>query len=90
MKCVLCRCIIVIRKVDKRIIMVAAINSISTKTPAWQSKCWAWAERKQPFEIHDMEAAHFMFCQELCAEYEYSYQYQCRRNESVAQFRPAG
>ena len=35
-----------------------------------------------------MEAAHFMFCQEICAEYDYTYQYRCQRSESVAQFKP--
>ena len=68
--------------------MVAAINSVSTKTSGWQDKCWAWAETKQLFEIRDMEASHFMFCQEICAEYNYTYLYHCRRDESVAQFKP--
>ena len=68
--------------------MVASINSITTKTAGWQSRCWHWAETKQPFEIHDMEAGHFMFCQELCAEYDYSYQYRCKGSESVAKFTP--
>jgi len=68
--------------------MVAALNSISTKAAGWQEKCWTWAEAKLPFEIRDMEASHFMFCQEICAEYEYTYQYRCRRSESVAQFKP--
>jgi hypothetical protein len=68
--------------------MVASINSISTKTTGWREKCWQWAELKQPFEIYDMEAAHFMFCQELCAEYDYFYRYRCKRNESVAKFTP--
>lgn len=68
--------------------MVASINSTSTQQAGWQSKCWAWAERRQPFEIRDMEAEHFMFCQELCAEYDYTYQYRCRRTESVAKFVP--
>jgi hypothetical protein len=35
-----------------------------------------------------MEASHFMFCQELCAEYDYSYEYRCKRKESVAKFTP--
>jgi len=68
--------------------MVASINSTSTKAERWQEKCWSWAETKQPFEIRDMEASHFMFCQELCAEYDYSYLYRCQRSESVAQFKP--
>ena len=29
-----------------------------------------------------------MFCQELCAEYDFSYQYRFRASESVAQFTP--
>ena len=68
--------------------MVAAINSISTRDAGWQEKCWHWAEAHQPFEIRDMEAAHFMFCQELCAEYSYAYHYRRQRAESVAQFKP--
>jgi hypothetical protein len=68
--------------------MVAAINSVSTKTAGWQDKCWAWAETKQLFEICDMQASHFLFCQEICAEYSYTYLYRCRRDESVAQFKP--
>jgi hypothetical protein len=68
--------------------MVASINSTSTKADQWQEKCWSWAETNQPFEIRDMEAAHFMFCQEICAEYDYTYQYRCQRSESVAQFKP--
>jgi hypothetical protein len=68
--------------------MVAAINSVSTKSAGWREKCWAWAEAKQPFKIHDMEALHFMFCQELCAEYDYIYDYHCRGAESVARFEP--
>jgi len=68
--------------------MVAATNSVSTSTTGWEKKCWAWAEAKQLFEIRDMGTAHFLFCQELCAEYDYIYQYRCRRDESVAQFQP--
>jgi hypothetical protein len=68
--------------------MVAVINSTSTKVAGWQEKCWTWAEAKQPFEVRDMQAEHFMFCQELCAEYEYTYQYRCQRTESVAKFTP--
>lgn len=68
--------------------MVATINSVTTKTAGWQIKCWKWAEAKQPFEICDMEAAHFMFCQEVCAEYNYTYQYRCRPSSSVAKFVP--
>lgn len=68
--------------------MVAAINSTSTRVDGWQEKCWAWAEAGLPFEVRDMEAAHFMFCQELCAEYEYSYEYRCQASESVARFKP--
>jgi len=68
--------------------MVTATNSVSTKSAGWQQKCWTWAEANQSFEIRDMEAPHFMFCQELCAEYHYTYQYHCQRDESVAQFKP--
>lgn len=68
--------------------MVATINSTSTKVPGWQRKCWAWAEADKPFEIRDLEAPHFLFCQELCAEYNYTYQYHCGPSESVAQFKP--
>lgn len=68
--------------------MVASINSATTTTPAWQHKCWDWAEARSTFELRDLEAKHFMFCQELCAEYEYSYQYRCQRGESVARFTP--
>jgi hypothetical protein len=69
--------------------MVASINSISTKAVGWQYQCWTWAEAKLSFEIRDMESAHFMFCQEVCAEYNYTYQYRCNRSESAAQFKPA-
>jgi hypothetical protein len=68
--------------------MVAAINSTSTQEPGWEKKSWTWAEGKQVFEIRDMQAEHFMFCQELCAEYDYSYQYRCHRAESTAHFKP--
>ena len=68
--------------------MVASINSTTTKEKEWQQKCWQWAEANQPFEIRDMGAADFMFCQELCAEYSYSYQYRCKGTESVAKFAP--
>jgi hypothetical protein len=68
--------------------MVSSINSVSTKMPQWQKRCWEWAEAKQRFEIRDIEAMHFMFCQQICAEYDYSYEYRYRRSESVAQFRP--
>ena len=68
--------------------MVASVNSISTKTDKWRETCWAWAESHQPFELRDLGAAHFLFCQELCAEYSYTYQYHCRGSESVANFKP--
>ena len=68
--------------------MVSSINSITTQTAGWQNKCWQWAEAKQPFEIRDLEAQHFMFCQEICAEYQYTYQYYFRDSESVAKFTP--
>ena len=68
--------------------MVAAINSVSTKTTGWQKKCWRWAEARQPFEVCDLESSHFMFCQELCAEYNYAYEYRYRASESVAKFKP--
>ncbi len=68
--------------------MVAASNSVSTTAPDWQRKCWEWAEAKQPFEINNLATGHFMFCQELCAEYHYSYAYYCRGGESVARFKP--
>jgi hypothetical protein len=68
--------------------MVTAFNSISTETAGWREKCRAWAEERQPFEIRDMGAAHFLFCHELCAEYDYSYQYRCQHSESIAQFKP--
>jgi hypothetical protein len=67
--------------------MVAALNSVSTKTTGWQEKCWNWAESQQPFEIRDMTSSHFMFCQELCGEYNYTYVYRCSGQESVAQFK---
>ena len=35
-----------------------------------------------------MGASHFMFCQELCGEYNYTYEYRCQRSESVARFKP--
>jgi len=68
--------------------MVAAINSVSTQTSGWQEKCWNWAETRQSFEIRDMQSVHFMFCQEICAEYDYTYQYRCQRSESAARFKP--
>jgi hypothetical protein len=68
--------------------MLADINSISTQAAGWREKCQAWAELKQAFEIRDMEAAHFLFCQELCARYDYTYLYHCHRSESVARFKP--
>lgn len=68
--------------------MVASINSTSTTTEKWREKCWAWAESHQPFEIREMGASHFMFCQELCGEYNYTYEYRCQRSESVARFKP--
>jgi len=68
--------------------MVTSINSTTTKKLGWQNKCWGWAEARCPFEIRDMHAEHFMFCQELCAEYDYTYQYRCKDSESVARFVP--
>jgi hypothetical protein len=68
--------------------MVASINSITTNTPEWQKKCWGWAEARTVFEVRDMQAPHFLFCQELCGEYNYTYQYRCNRSESVAKFTP--
>jgi hypothetical protein len=68
--------------------MVSSINSTTTQAEGWQKQCWQWAEAKQSFEIHDLQSQHFMFCQEICAEYNYTYQYFCRRTESVAKFMP--
>ncbi|HEX4349072.1 MAG TPA: hypothetical protein VH251_01730 [Verrucomicrobiae bacterium] len=68
--------------------MVTAMHSISTRTPGWREECWAWAETHQHFELLDIESPHFMFCQELCAEYNYRYVYRCLRSESVARFIP--
>jgi hypothetical protein len=68
--------------------MVRSINSITTKAAGWQQKCWRWAESAQPFEIRDLQSRHFMFCQEICAEYDYTYQYRCKNMESVARFTP--
>lgn len=70
--------------------MVASINSTTTKTTGWQKKCWEWAEAHIPFEIHDVQSEHFMFFQELCAEYQYTYNYRCRKKDSIAKFLPKG
>lgn len=63
-------------------------TSISTKDAGWRDKCGVWAKARQPFEVRDLESARFLFCQELCAEYGYMYEYHCRPPESVAQFKP--
>lgn len=68
--------------------MVSSLNSISTKTTGWHSKCWKWAENNQMFEIRDLTSRDFMFCQEVCAEYSYTYQYRCSPSESTARFKP--
>lgn len=51
-------------------------------------KCREWAKSKQSFEINDLEALHFLFCQEICSEYDYAYKYRCRGAESKAKFEP--
>jgi hypothetical protein len=68
--------------------MVTVTNSTSTRSAGWRETCWAWAEANQPFDLVDIESPHFMFCQELCAEYQYRYQYRCHQSESVAHFIP--
>jgi hypothetical protein len=68
--------------------MVHRINSVTTKTAGWQQQCWEWAEASLSFELRDVEAGHFAFCQELCAEYGYTYRYNGRRGYSVVQFKP--
>lgn len=67
--------------------MVAATNSITTKTEGWREKCRKWAEAGKPFALRDLETRHFIFCQEICDEYDYSYKYHCRGPESVAKFK---
>ena len=70
--------------------MVSSLNSVTTRTTGWERKCWEWAEAGHPFELRDVETRHFMFCQEICAEYDYTYLYRYQNDESVAQFKPAG
>lgn len=68
--------------------MVTANNVIVAGDKQWRQKCWALAENNEPFEIHRLEASHFMFCQALCAEYDYSFRFRCNRTDSVAEFHP--
>jgi len=54
---------------------------------SWRKKCRGWAEAGEPFQVRDLEAHHFVFCQEICAKYDYFYKYRCvGRTESTATF----
>ncbi|HEU5395822.1 MAG TPA: hypothetical protein VFV81_01550 [Verrucomicrobiae bacterium] len=66
--------------------MSMAANSISTRAKGWEEQCRTWADTGQSFEVRDLEESHFMFCQRLCAKYDYVYKYRCRGPESVAVF----
>jgi len=68
--------------------MVAVKNLIIAGDNQWRQRCWDLAQRKEFFEIHRMEASHFMFCQALCAEYDYTFRFRCTRTESIAEFHP--
>jgi hypothetical protein len=67
---------------------MTSLNSVTTKTDGWEKKCRDWAEFRQSFEVHDLGAAHFMFCQEICTQFDYAYKYRCRGSDSIAKFEP--
>ena len=63
-------------------------SAVTTKKVDWQRQCWGLAEERLPFELHDIETRHFMFCFELCAEYDYHFTYTYGSGRSVAHFKP--
>lgn len=68
--------------------MLKNANLASTHEKGWETRCRKWAKAGVQFELLDIEATHFVFCQEICAAYKYKYEYQYSDNKSFAAFVP--
>lgn len=67
---------------------VCCSNVVTTGRVDWQYQCWNLAEGRLVFELQDLQTRHFMFCFELCAEYDYHFTYSYGSGQSIARFTP--
>lgn len=68
--------------------MAAPIQSILADEAGWEKKVRELAAAGREFWLLNMQASHFDFCQQLCHEFNYQYDFNLHTEHSVATFRP--